>query len=125
MAQDQNAYKLTGAAVAKLAKLVRDSERHSRNYHPPRYRRPTLRSSSSSANGWITFTTAAALLATDASQASCPVVLVWEGPDPGSTVTVYNELGFEADAGVDGYAKKCAADGKWKIVIIPCPAGSS
>lgn len=76
-------------------------------------------------NGWITFTTAAALLASDASQASCPVALVWEGADPGSTLTIYNELGFEADAGVDGYAKLCKADGKWKIVIIPCPAGTS
>lgn len=77
------------------------------------------------ANGFITFTTSAALLAGDASQDDCPVVLVWEGPNPGDTLTIYNELGFEADAGVDGYAKFCAADGKWKLIIIPCPAGSS
>lgn len=80
---------------------------------------------SAEANGWITFTTASALLASDASQDDCPVALVWEGADPGDTLTIYNELGFEADAGVDGYAKKCAADGKWKLVIIPCPAGAS
>lgn len=77
------------------------------------------------ANGWITFTTASALLATDANQADCPVVLVWEGKNPGNTVTVINELGFAADAGVDGYAKYSAADDKWKIIQIPCPAGDS
>lgn len=39
MSQDQNAYLLSGETVKKLAKLVRDSERHSRNYHPPKPRK--------------------------------------------------------------------------------------
>lgn len=124
MPQDPDSYTFTGSAVQKVAEMYRWYSRNARNYHPPRYRRQTVRGGASTSR-WITFTTASALLATDASQASCPVALVWEGADPGTTVTVYNELGFEADAGVDGYAKFCPPDSKWKIVIIPCPAGSS
>ena len=94
-------------------------------YRPDSQRWEVIEAKVGVGNGFITFTTAAALLASDASQASCPVVLVWEGNNPGSTVTVYNELGWEADAGVDGYAELCSADGKWKIIIVPCPAGAS
>ena len=118
-----DSYELSEQAVKKLAEIARWFARAPRNQHPPRNRRVVSRGGG--ANGWITFTTASALLASDASQADCPVVLVWEGKDPGDITTVYNEQGFAADAGVDGYAKYSKPDDKWKIIIIPCPAGTS
>jgi hypothetical protein len=111
-------------AWKRIERTVRYVERMYRSVPPQRARYP-VGGGSGQPNGFITFTTSAALLASDASQDDCPVELVWEGADPGDTVTIYNELGFESDASISGYAKKCAADGKWKIIIIPCPAGSS
>lgn len=110
-------------AASQLADVVRRMRRNPRNL--PAHRRRSVSGGKGAQFRRVTFTTASALLATDASQASCPVVLVWYGADPGSTITVWNELGFEADAGVDGYADYSPPDGKWKIIIIPCPAGSS
>lgn len=114
---------LSARAASQLAEVVRRARRQPRNL--PARRRRSVSPGKGGPKGWITFATSAALLASDASQANCPVVLVWEGTSPGSTVTVYNELGWEADAGVDGYAKLCGYDGKWKIIIVPCPAGAS
>ena len=117
-------YTLGQRASEQLAEVVRRARRQPRNL-PARRRRSVTGAKGSAPLGWITFTTASALMASDASQANCPVTVVWEGQNPGQTVTVWNELGFASDAGVSGYAKKCGADGKWKIIQIPCPAGAS
>lgn len=44
MAQDQPGYTLSEAAVKTLAEMARYHKRHSRNQHPPRYRRQSPRS---------------------------------------------------------------------------------
>ena len=116
-------YSLGKTAAKQLADVVRRVRRQPRN--APARRRRSVSVGKGTQFRRITFTTASALLASDASQDDCPVALVWYGPDPGTTVTVYNELGFQADAGVDGYADYSPPDDKWKIIIIPCPAGSS
>lgn len=50
MPQDHNEYTLSADAVAKMAEMWRWYSREARNYHPPRYRRQTVRPGGA---GWI------------------------------------------------------------------------
>jgi hypothetical protein len=73
----------------------------------------------------VTFITPTALT-NQASLASCAVVLDWfDNAGGGTQITVYNEMGWQADAGVAGYADYRPVDGKWILMLIPCPAGNS
>lgn len=74
---------------------------------------------------WISFVTSSALT-NQAVLDSCAVVLDWYGNTGGITqADITNEMGWQADAGVLGYASYRPADGKWILMLIPCPAGNS
>ena len=74
---------------------------------------------------WVSFVTSSALT-NQASLSGCAVVLDWYGNTGGITqVDVTNEMGWQADAGVLGYAAYRPADSKWILMLIPCPAGNS
>lgn len=47
MPQDMDGYLLSGETVKALAEMKRWWERNARNYHPPRYRRATTRTGTS------------------------------------------------------------------------------
>jgi hypothetical protein len=75
--------------------------------------------------GWIFFSLAAALAATDASQAGCTVNYYFNGPNPGATVTVYNVAAssnfiFSGAAGKHGIAAWDASANKYWIVQLEC-----
>lgn len=73
----------------------------------------------------IEFTLPSAITATDLSIADCPVVATWYGTSPGDTVSVYNDYGWEADAGAQGVADYRPTDSHWVIMLLPCATGSS
>lgn len=67
---------------------------------------------------WIKFNLDTALLDTDLTKSV--TVLSFVGPDPGTTVTVKNAMGFEGDLNADGYAVWDGTD--YVIFQLPCPS---
>lgn len=75
---------------------------------------------------WIRFSLASTLTTSTASVSSCSVVDFWQGKDPGSTVTVYNEPAssnyiFSGTSGNMGLACYDEIEDKYKIVNMECP----
>lgn len=73
----------------------------------------------------IRFQLPSALTSSTASVADCPVIRVASGADPGATVTVTNEDGWESDAGSQGWAFLDNSTNEWIIFVVPCATGSS
>jgi hypothetical protein len=75
---------------------------------------------------WISFTLTASLATTDASKSSTTVSDYWQGTNPGSTVTVYNQPAssnyiFSGASGAKGLACLDDIDDKYRIVQMECP----
>lgn len=81
------------------------------------------------AAGWIKFQLPSALTATQTTKSGCTVLRYWDGSNPGATVDVENELGFEGDAGSEGYARwdpsYNSGAGAYLIIQLECPTGGS
>lgn len=111
-------------AARQIAQTVRFVERLPRSRQPHR-RRSIAPAGTATSVKWVSFITSSALT-NQATLAGCSVVLDWYANTGGITqVDVFNELGWQADAGVLGYAAYRPADAKWVIIEIPCPAGNS
>ncbi|HUZ38040.1 MAG TPA: hypothetical protein VMV17_17090 [Streptosporangiaceae bacterium] len=126
MRDDRREHTLSGEAARQLARQVRYLERLPRNR--PVHRRRSVNPAAAAAKNdsqWVTFVTSSALT-NQASLSDCAVILDWSGNTGGITsITAVNEMGWQADAGVAGYAKWRQADSKWIIMLIPCPTGDS
>lgn len=64
-------------------------------------------------------------LTTQAFVGGCPVVNDWYSNSGVTSVEVYNEAGWQGDAGAEGYAEYRPSDNTWPITLLPCPQGSS
>lgn len=64
-------------------------------------------------------------LSGQASVANCPVIQDWYSNAGANSVTVWNEDGWESDAGAEGLADWNPYEGKWVIILLPCPSGTS
>lgn len=73
----------------------------------------------------VRFQLPAALTTSDAVMTGCPVIRIAAGANPGTTVDVRNDDGWESDAGSQGWAFYDNSTGAWVIFVLPCPAGSS
>jgi len=75
---------------------------------------------------FVMFTLPSALVVTDASKASCTVGGYWDGPSPGSTITVYNipastNYIFFGASGNTGLASYDPTNDKYWIIQVECP----
>jgi hypothetical protein len=75
---------------------------------------------------YIFFTLPAALATTDASKSSCTVNGYWDGPNPGSSVTIYNlpastNYIFSGASGHKGVAVYDEINSKYWIIQMECP----
>jgi hypothetical protein len=87
---------------------------------------PTRQVGGGTSAKWIRFTLPGALATTDSSKASCTVDGYWDGPNPGSTVTVYNlpassNYLFSGASGHKGLATYDNLNAKYWIVQMECP----
>lgn len=73
----------------------------------------------------VRFQLPSALTSSTASVDSCQIVRVAAGAFTDTTATVYNEDGWESDAGSQGWAFKDQTTGHLIIFVVPCATGSS
>ena len=125
MRNDRTPHQLSGEAASQLARQVRYLERLPRNRQPHRRRSINRGGGSSSPTvKKIRFALSQAL-AGQASVDNCAVVIDWYSNAGATSVTVFNEDGWSADAAALGLAEWCPAEGKWVITLLPCATGNS
>ncbi|HEY5313824.1 MAG TPA: hypothetical protein VIK18_14950, partial [Pirellulales bacterium] len=72
----------------------------------------------------VTFIASSAIT-TQGTISGCAIVNDWFGNAGATTIDAFNEMGWQADAGAEGYAEWRPSDSKWIITLIPCPQGTS